>query len=227
VGSFRIGAWSETGVRKRNEDYQSVDIDRQILIIADGMGGHSSGDDASREAVAAAMSCLRQAESVAPAISQSILDAQEAVSQHGDNRGTTLSVVAIEEDQLYIGHVGDTRVYVNGTQITRDQGTGHVLEEFVGGDYAPLMQSHVVSLKPKSWVVMTSDGIHDVLPISDIIEPLTTACQENPEDIARMLAFTAIQSGSQDNCTAIVAEYTLTDRTETEHASQKAESKKS
>jgi protein phosphatase len=181
-----------------------MDLDRHIFVIADGMGGHLAGDEASREAVESAIELLCRAKDPKDAIGEAILAAQAAVSSHGDNRGTTLTVAVIDGDRLHVGHVGDTRIYLGERQITRDQGVGYVLEEFVGGDYPPRLQRHTLELPDDAWLLLSTDGIHDVLPVEGLFDPLTETCDGDPELIARMLALAAVEGGSTDNCTAIV-----------------------
>lgn len=200
-----VGTWSETGMRARNEDSHAVQSDLRLLIIADGMGGHSNGNDASREAVAAAMDHVSKADHPADALEGAVLAAHKAVAAHGDNRGTTLTIALVTDSELVVAHVGDTRLYVGARQLTRDQGVGYVLEEFVGGDYPPVVQRHRLALEPSQWILMTSDGIHDVLPIDHLFLPTVSACDCDPTLVAKMLAIASVHAGSTDNCTALVA----------------------
>lgn len=203
---LRCGRWSERGLRLRNEDYAFVDIDRGVLIIADGMGGHAHGDEASREAVEHCYARLIEAESAVSALGEAFLAAHEAVSSHGDNRGTTLTVALILEDRIEIGHVGDTRLYVNGQQVTADQGIGHVLEEFVGGDSPPLLQRHTLPYPESGWLFLTTDGVHDTLMIPDHYPALLRIAElvdHDPQQLARALSQMSVQLGSSDNCTVV------------------------
>lgn len=203
-GSADVGSWSLRGRRARNEDAHVALTDLSIYIIADGMGGHSNGDEASQEAVDTARAFLEAAEKPAEVLADAVQAAHRAVSEHLDNRGTTLTIAAVGNGELRIAHVGDTRVYVDGEQVTRDQGIGYVLEEFVGGGDDPKIQTHRRSLAGRSWLLMSTDGIHDVLPIGYLFGPMAKVSQQDPTQLARYLAMTAFQAGSMDNCTAIV-----------------------
>ncbi len=120
--------------RKNNEDSFAVDQERGVFIVADGMGGHASGEDASRLAVsmtrehlktnAAAFEQYRASPSdttkaamlavvekaIQGACSRVYQIAQAEPSKRG--MGTTLDVVLRVGGQVVLGHVGDSRVYV-------------------------------------------------------------------------------------------------------------------
>jgi protein phosphatase len=198
------GSWTEVGRRQRNEDCIGVREELGLFAIADGMGGHSAGDEASREAIAVAVDLLANAPSPEAALSSAVLAAHTAVSSHNDNRGTTLTLVLVRDRIVRVAHVGDTRLYVNGSQITRDQGRGFLLDEFVGGESPPLIQEHAFALEESSWLLLSTDGIHDVLPVSFLFSSLAEACNGEPTLIARMLALVSLRAGSTDNCSAIV-----------------------
>src|SRR5215204_4293682 len=54
-------AVSDAGpVRKNNEDSWAVEDDLQLYVVADGMGGHSAGEVASRLAVEALVGFIRR-----------------------------------------------------------------------------------------------------------------------------------------------------------------------
>jgi serine/threonine protein phosphatase PrpC len=125
---------SSTGpVRDNNEDYlaffqseQTNDAEESrpgysVAILADGVGGHRSGETASRMAVEAALEKFREAKpETAPnrLIWQMFNSANQAVYDAGmqsgerDRMATTLTVSVFCNDEVNIGHVGDCRVYL-------------------------------------------------------------------------------------------------------------------
>lgn len=137
---IRYGACSDTGrVRSENEDaygrfprHASPEAEEQLFIVADGMGGHSRGREASWAAVQVVsqtfFSCGGQ-----PA-SERLRRAYEAANRsiymrarqdgRADEMGTTCTVLAMTSGQIHMAHVGDSRAYrINrqGTeQLTRD-----------------------------------------------------------------------------------------------------------
>lgn len=95
------------------------------FIIADGMGGHNSGEVASKMAVEAVSRFLLEREglyeteeTVGEAVREAMLEANKVVyaesKQEGSNSGmgTTLIVAAAFNRRLLIGHVGDSRAYM-------------------------------------------------------------------------------------------------------------------
>lgn len=126
---------SDTGmVRDHNEDsfFCAGKEDTGLFLVADGMGGHDSGEVASRIAVETVCRCVREAaekeNDPIELIRRSVLEANEAVvsegSKNGSNMGTTLGVALVAESRAYIASVGDSRAYwiENGSisQITED-----------------------------------------------------------------------------------------------------------
>lgn len=147
---LRIESFAVTDVgckRDHNEDYYGIDDAFELFVVADGMGGHASGEVASRLAVENLMeffttSCRVDGfrwpyppESKATtfeeiALSNAIQYANDRVfiesmkDRRYDDMGTTLVAVAGAGESLVIAHVGDSRAYRyrNGqiAQITED-----------------------------------------------------------------------------------------------------------
>ena len=96
--------------------------------------------------------------------------------------GTTLSVVAIQDNSVFCAHVGDSRIcaYRNNEwhQIGADQNlttqTGlsinaGVLTNFVGTDGFLSPEPTILPLKGSAAIVLSSDGLHRVIDISKLI----------------------------------------------------------
>ena len=110
-----------------------------LFIVADGMGGHGNGQEASRLAIAALHDALKLALVGSPEddnyeqiLAEGAHTANLAIyrrnRQQQSNMGTTLAVVLVIGNTAYIANVGDSRVYLyresDGlAQITRDHST--------------------------------------------------------------------------------------------------------
>lgn len=113
-----------------------------LLLVADGVGGHAGGDEASRvatetvtEYVASTLRCYHAARGVhdeefLEALRDAALKAHEAVSLEAATRGearmaTTLTLGMVVWPWLYTVQVGDSRAYccpdTTLLQVTRDQ----------------------------------------------------------------------------------------------------------
>ncbi|HOI73076.1 MAG TPA: Stp1/IreP family PP2C-type Ser/Thr phosphatase [Syntrophales bacterium] len=130
---LRIAARTDTGrVRANNEDGFYVRGDSGLLVVADGMGGHASGEVASRMAVdiirdyfdgAAGEkgfvgdfdpSCLEGTNRLGAAIrlaNMAIFEAAAGQAKYA-GMGTTVAAVLIQGKRMGIAHVGDSRVYL-------------------------------------------------------------------------------------------------------------------
>jgi len=109
-----VGFW-------QSEDHEERRIRGSIAIMADGLGGHGNGEIASKMAVDVAIKKFREATVSLPMkkLMREIFDAaNEAIYELSTSdrartgMATTLSVCIFREKKLYIGHVGDTRVYL-------------------------------------------------------------------------------------------------------------------
>ncbi len=119
--------------RKNNEDYFSVEPKLGLYIVADGMGGHASGEIASRMAVETLRSFFIETERdqdktwpykmnkalsyeenrliVGIKLANKLIysKAQSDIRLRG--MGTTIVAMSTLDDIAYIAHVGDSRVY--------------------------------------------------------------------------------------------------------------------
>ena len=120
-------------VRKANQDAYHIDPDGRFFIVADGMGGHAGGEEASRIAIETTHTYLERnwgETDTKNLLAQALIAANDAIvadqeknAQRAD-MGTTLVMIAFREDAVWSAHVGDSRLYrLRGdklTQITED-----------------------------------------------------------------------------------------------------------
>ena len=133
--------------RENNEDYCiAKNIGKYaLLILADGMGGHQSGEIASQKAVETVYDFLRGKldKKLIPGqimlfLSDALEKANEEIFELSKKNkellgmGTTLEVCIVYENTAYVAHIGDSRVYKfsrNGEiyRLTKD----HSLVEYM------------------------------------------------------------------------------------------------
>ena len=126
-------------VRSKNQDQAAVIVntkDQIVAVVCDGMGGHRSGEIASRVVIEHVVSCFNcippfdNVDEVKKWIKETIIEAdiivKKTAMQNIEHRGmgTTIVVAVFMDNMLYISHVGDSRAYVlkndNLIQVTRD-----------------------------------------------------------------------------------------------------------
>src|SRR5678815_1765706 len=134
--ALRIEVAGETNVgmkRTHNEDNFSIIEDAGLYIVADGMGGHASGEVASKMAVDALKEFFQATASdpertwpykmdrskgyeenrLITGIKLANLRIYESAQRDARQRGmgTTIVTMFAVEDGVYVAHVGDSRVY--------------------------------------------------------------------------------------------------------------------
>jgi PPM family protein phosphatase len=146
---MELSFWAATDVGKKretNEDNFLVDKKLSLFVVADGMGGHASGEVASQLAVhefrnavdagrdpverfAKADAAVRPQE-VLTLLENAVQTAGQMIYQKGQaepekrGMGTTCSALLIAGDRGFIAHVGDSRIYMlragQVVQLTED-----------------------------------------------------------------------------------------------------------
>lgn len=133
-----IGVNSHKGkVREINEDNYNIIKDSNdnviAFVVADGMGGHNSGEVASKIAVDSVTSRIQTVPSlpdeeglISDALVNIIQNANQDVfekaqsSESNSGMGTTLIVAFPKNGKMHIGHVGDSRAYkINNGKLHR------------------------------------------------------------------------------------------------------------
>ncbi len=103
-----------------------------VFIVADGMGGHRGGKEASALAVETIQNAYfaDASDSTEESLRKAFLKANEAIYRYGRSNpllaamGTTCSTLVILEHKAFVAHVGDSRVYritrLSVKQLTKD-----------------------------------------------------------------------------------------------------------
>ncbi len=110
---------TDTGfVRSNNEDRIYVDDGRGFYLVVDGMGGQEAGEQAAAIAVERIRARLeRQTGTVEQRIREAITLANNNIFENAQSKpewrgmACVLTAAVIEDGQVTIGHVGDSRLY--------------------------------------------------------------------------------------------------------------------
>ena len=223
-GSFKLSARSP-----QEELISSPEGSEFLFGVFDGMGGEAYGEEC-------AMICAttlahfqgRKQPFEAPAFYQQANEAVCALEQRKQaTGGSTAAVAQVRGNRVFASNAGDSRVYHlrGGTLkcLTRDHtryqqmvelgvsnpdpSERHVLTKFIGLDNRrPLTPNFAVSVKLEEGdrIVVCSDGITGVLSDEQIAETLSQPLL--PEVVGRALVQQALDAGSRDNVTMVLAE---------------------
>lgn len=235
------GAVSITGnFRENNEDKCFVDQEGRFFLVADGMGGQCAGEKASELAIELISERLSKADfskddpkAIVSVIDGAVSHANMEIMALGEldpsyhNMGTTIAFAASVAGTLYIGGVGDSRVYLlrDGglEQLTKDHSLTQALveagtiseEEAVNHRYKNVLYRYLgtkegsvgteprrITPKAGDRFVLCSDGVTDGIDEGAICRILGE--QDNPQAAAEALVKAAEEGGSRDNITCVV-----------------------
>lgn len=235
MSGVQAQGFTHLGQRENNEDFFLVDLDRNLFIVADGMGGHNAGEIASSLAVSAVKEFISKApgDNAAATIRNAVQAANERVfaqASLGTSRegmGTTLTVAWVVDGTVYIGHVGDSRAYlIRGATMERITSDHSLVQEMVenGGLSELEARKH-----PRRNILTRAVGTESHVDV-DINQVLLqendklllctdglngvlrdeemfrlVAASSSAADASRRLVTCAAQRGGQDNITAVVA----------------------
>jgi PPM family protein phosphatase len=240
VGKTDIGL-----VRKINEDsflcekLESSE-DSYLHIVADGMGGHNAGEVASSMAVQEIAAYIEGSietlklgdREIQDLIRNAILHANDKVYKTSIVKsnclgmGTTLSMVLVKDHRLYIGHVGDSRVYlirdnaiirltedhslvaelIKAGTIKPEEANSHpqknVITRALGTEYTLEPDISLYDMQDGDFILICTDGLSNAVYEEDMINAIVTTSDLN--DACELLVNKAKESGGFDNITAVV-----------------------
>lgn len=228
-------------VREMNQDsyyVSSPSDDIQMFIVADGMGGYKGGEIASKLAVETSKNYIinnfhlieHDKESILKLIKNAIEYANLVIFEKAkeipeyENMGTTIDVCLIIPNKVYIGHVGDSRVYRKRKEFFRRLTTDHSYVQKLVSDGTitkeeaynhPKKNMLIKALGCSAYVepdvmvkgflkddvlLMCSDGLTNMLKDEEILKII----DENPMEACDKLVLEANRNGGLDNITAVI-----------------------
>ena len=226
--------------REKNQDYYyipSSQDDLQLFILADGMGGYNGGEVASKLATESLKKYIQNnfesiekskekiLELIGNAMEYANMVVYEKSKEEKELEGmdTTLEVCLIYNNKVYLGHVGDSRIYrirkevirkltkdhsyvqqlVEDGKITREEATNHpkknMLTKALG--CTPYVEPDIRArnVEKGDIIIMCSDGLTNMVTEQEIFE----AVKENAEKAPEVLVQKANNAGGYDNITVV------------------------
>lgn len=229
-------------VREMNQDYfyisNSLD-EIQLFILADGMGGYNGGEIASKLAVETAKNYIennfrdidKDRDSIIQLLGSSIEYANMVIYEKSKENselqgmGTTIEICLIYNNKVYIGHVGDSRIYrirkeflrkltqdhsyvqklVKEGTITKEEAAHHpqknMLMKALGCNAFVEPDVMVKGFLKDDILIMCSDGLTNMVEQETIYK---IASQKNIEQASKDLVELANNNGGYDNITVII-----------------------
>lgn len=230
-----VATVTDTGKeRAANQDSVSVVIpeshQRQpkglLLLVADGLGGHRCGEQASRIAARDIPHLYfenpsaNRLDALLAAFSTANARIRSKAQERGECTGMATTVVAcvLANQHMICTHVGDSRAYVirAGSVVfrTRDhshtrkrlQGTGaafpRVLTHALGGHTHTAVDTSINRIAVDDRLMLCTDGLTDAVP-DDMIEQVLS--KFSPADASQELLRRARARGAKDNISIVIA----------------------
>jgi serine/threonine protein phosphatase PrpC len=238
---LEVGQFSHPGRKRKNnedwlgtyqpEDAGSLSAKGSLFLVADGMGGHQSGEMASRLAVHEIIRHYKEdpGSDVAASLQQGIELANEALYGRAQGIqarrwGTTLVAAVIRSSELWLANVGDSRAYLLRNRELLQLSRDHSLAAELGSSPGePEIARHVITralgLKPRvdvdmfppfelhagDRILLCSDGL--TTPLSDR-EIRDIAVQRGTQAATEELVRAANSQGGPDNISVILIQVT-------------------
>lgn len=227
--------------RDNNQDFyyisNSGDVP-EVYILADGMGGYNAGEVASRMAVESAKDYIHKhfaknkdsKEKLEALLKDAIEYANSVVYKKAQSKenlrgmGTTLDVCLIYNSRIYIGHVGDSRVYrirkefmrrltkdhsyvqtlVDDGTITKEEAYRHpkknMLTKALGCMEKVEPDVYTKTFIKDDIILMCSDGLTNMIREENIYEII----KQDKENAIENLVKQANDNGGLDNITVVI-----------------------
>ena len=239
---MRVFAGTDIGkAREMNQDYYYVSRNSdevKLCVLADGMGGYTGGEVASKLAVMSVKNYIYNNYAKIKLETDEIINLLKDATQYAnmivyektreisilEEMGTTLEVVLMVENKIYISHIGDSRIYkirnnkmkqitkdhsyveklINDGTITRDEAKTHpqknMLTKALGCTAFVEPDLLVEKIQENDIILICSDGLTNMVSEQEIVKII----KQNPETPNKKLIEAANNAGGSDNITVIV-----------------------
>ncbi|WP_144203099.1 Stp1/IreP family PP2C-type Ser/Thr phosphatase [Alkalihalobacillus trypoxylicola] len=235
---------TDTGqIRTHNEDNGGIFVNEHgtLAIVADGMGGHLAGDVASEMTRAffeeawrenTELLSVKEAENW---LREKVYSVNEKLYQHSithsdcQGMGTTIVAAICMNDFMTLGHIGDSRIYVQNEfgfsqktedhtlvhelvrtgQITEKEAENHprknVILRALGTEREISIDIQSLQIEGGELLLLCSDGLTNKLEQKEMRELLDV--NESIEEAANSFIEIANERGGEDNITVAIVLY--------------------
>ena len=211
---FRAAGRTHAGTRRPlNQDALLLRPDRNLWAVADGVGGHDAGEEASRlvvdhlgqllpplgldDALNEVGELLREANAALCSRAGTISDDAVVAS--------TVAALVLLDGQAGVMWSGDSRVYRLRAGaldcLTQDHGDSESVHHAVGAGTELVIGRTAQIAWPGDRYLLCSDGLFKVLTVSEIAAHVALP---TPEEAVAALIDDALVAGARDNVTAVV-----------------------
>jgi serine/threonine protein phosphatase PrpC len=228
-------ARTDTG-RQRRENEDNAYVRVPLFVVADGMGGAQAGEVASALAVQEFQRGLIDADIDHPTAEQRLVERVQAANRRiyemaqaereRSGMGTTLTAVYVDDSNLTVAHVGDSRAYIfrdgDLTRVTHDHSLveelmrrGKLTPEQAAEHPQRSIITRALGIEPEvevdTWtypgkagdvVLLCSDGLTSMVDEHLIEEVLRS--ETDLQRVAERLIHEANHAGGRDNITVVL-----------------------
>lgn len=144
--------------------------------------------------------------------------------------GATIVVAVLRKNMAYFAHAGDARIYLATddalTQLTDDDSwvaqlaangiiseeerknnrLSHIITKAIGQNSPVEAEVSSLSISPKSWLLLCSDGLWNMVDDTHIFDAIHTT--SSPQALVETLVLAANNAGGKDNISLIAIEIT-------------------
>jgi len=245
-GAIDVAGLSDIGLqRKHNEDALDFDASAGIMVLADGMGGHQAGEVASEIAVLSILADLQfhfkkkfqfinrqKKETETQVIYKAVHRTNSLIYNISQTQprftgmGTTLLLSVFSKNKVFVGHVGDSRLYrlrnqqfdlltedhsivqaqINCGWMTPEQAkissSKNLVTRALGLGEEVELTLNSFEVEVDDLYLLCSDGLTDFVADHDVAFILNQP--ENLQTMAKNLIQLTLKQGGKDNISVIL-----------------------
>jgi protein phosphatase len=225
--------WYDSNVgRQRQGNEDNFFVRAPLFVVADGMGGAQAGEVASQMAVEEFEGGMPNANSPEAGLTEIIQRANNRINdvsrtdQQRSGMGTTCTAAYVDESEIVIAHVGDSRCYlyrggeltrlttdhslvgelVDRGKLTEEQAEMHpqrsVITRALGPERDVRVDTERVEARDGDVFMLCSDGLTSMVREAGLVPVLRNA--SSLEEAGRGLIAAANEAGGRDNITVIL-----------------------